>query len=365
MDKTPSIQTSTINTSQIYSFKILSQVNINTITGDPLNSVLKLKINPNIPTDFLIINSNFTMNYLKISPQNSQITLNGIYKEHNSRINDISFFHSNESPMKESFISGDNDGKILIWDSRSKNSSYNLSTHGKGSVLTLDTNNYYICAGYGNEISIWDIRTMKQFGKSSFAHSEPVTYVKFYDKFLLSSSDDYIINIFNLGNYDNNKKINKNILSQNNVEVTMNLGQSIFSVTPLEDNYLSAITSVNTFHVINLINCTSQYEFDAKNEKFNSDYILDNYYNVNKHEAELFCGSFNGFLSLYNFDLKEKNVIPKLSYIINTKIEQTFNSVGKFDDLTYITCTDHGLMYVLQKGNDNIKLDNDNLMKDY
>ena len=365
MDKIPNSNNLKVNTSQILNLKILSEVNINEITKDSSNSILKLKINPNIPTEFLIINSNFTMNYLKISPQNSLITLNGIYKEHKSRINDISFFHSNEVPMNESFISGDNEGKILIWDSRSKNSSYSLSTNGKGSVLTLDTNLYYIGAGYGNEISIWDIRTMKQFGKSSFAHSEPVTYVKFYDNFLLSSSDDYIINIFNLGNYDNKKIINKNILSQNNVEITMNLGQSIFSVNPLEDNYLSVITSVNTFHIVNLVNCTSQYEFDFKNEKLNCDYILDNYYNINKHEVELFCGSFNGFLSLYTLDLKNKNVIPKLNYCINTKIEQSFNSVGRFDDLTFITCSDNGLMYVLQKGNDVFQLDNDNLMKDY
>ena len=47
----------------------------------------------------------------------------------------------------------------------------------------------------------------------------------------------------------------------------MNLGQSIFSVNPLEENYLSVITSVNTFHIVNLVNCTSQYEFDFKNEK--------------------------------------------------------------------------------------------------
>ena len=47
-------------------FNILSSVNINEITKDPENSLLKLKINPNKQGELIIVNSNFTMNYLSL-----------------------------------------------------------------------------------------------------------------------------------------------------------------------------------------------------------------------------------------------------------------------------------------------------------
>ena len=47
-------------------FNILSSVNLNEITKDPDNSLLKLKINPNKQGEFIIVNSNFTMNYLSL-----------------------------------------------------------------------------------------------------------------------------------------------------------------------------------------------------------------------------------------------------------------------------------------------------------
>jgi hypothetical protein len=64
------------------------------------------------------------MYYLQINKENYNIQLIGEYKEHKERINDIAFFVSNSSPWKESFVSGDNEGLILIWNSGSKNSSY-------------------------------------------------------------------------------------------------------------------------------------------------------------------------------------------------------------------------------------------------
>ena len=142
-----------------YTFNTLSSVNINELTKDPDNSLLKLKINPNKQGEFIIVNSNFTMNYLSFNPQNISLSCNGFYTEHKSRINDISFFHSNQSPLNESFVSGDNDGTILLWDSRVKSSSYKLSTHGKGSVLSLDTNHKFFNFRLLTEISALDLKT--------------------------------------------------------------------------------------------------------------------------------------------------------------------------------------------------------------
>ena len=329
-----------------YTFNTLSSVNINEITKDPDNSLLKLKINPNKQGEFIIVNSNFTMNYLSFNPQNISLSCNGVYSEHKSRINDVSFFHSNQSPLSESFFSGDNDGTILLWDSRAKSSSYKLSTHGKGAVLSLDTNQNFLAAGYGTDISAWDLKTMKQIGKSSFAHSELVTCVKFFENYLISGGEDNIINIFDLckGN-EMNKKINKNILSAENIASTMNMGQSIYSVSTMKQNYISAITTVNTFFVIDLKSCVQTYEFDAKNDA--TDYILESYYDQKNDMIQLACGGFNGIICTINFNVGKPQ--PYIRALLNTGIEQTFNSIGRFNDDVFITCSDHGLLYLLQE----------------
>ena len=329
-----------------YTFNTLSSVNINEITKDPDNSLLKLKINPNKQGEFIIVNSNFTMNYLSFNPQNISLSCNGVYSEHKSRINDISFFHSNQSPLSESFVSGDNDGTILLWDSRAKSSSYKLTTHGKGAVLSLDTNQNFLAAGYGSEISAWDLKTMKQIGRSSFAHSELVNYVKFFENYLISGGEDNIINIFDINNANEmNKKINKNILTAENVVSTMNMGQSIFSVSTMKQNYISAITTVNTFFVIDLKSCVQTYEFDAKNKA--TDYILESYYDAKNDVIQLACGTYNGFICTINFSVEKPQ--PYIRALLNTGNGQTFNSIGRFNDDVFIACSDMGLLYLLQE----------------
>jgi hypothetical protein len=348
----------------IYQFNIINKVNINEVTKDDNNSILLIKINPNIQNEFIIVNSNFVMYYLQINIMNYNIQIIGEYKEHKERINDISFFVSNSSPWKESFVSGDNEGLILIWNSGSKNSSYKISTNGKGQVLTLDTKEFLLAAGYGNVISIWDTRKMKLIGKSSFGHSELVRCVKFYDIYLLTAGEDNIINIFNLKNTDiDSKEINKNLLNKDNIEATINLGQSVLNVFPIQTGYISAITTVNTFHVVSLENCTSQYEFDAKNEKLKINYILDSYFNQNTKNIELLVGSFEGRICLIDIFIDNKgNGKYNVKYILDTNIEQMFNSAGRFNEKLYIFVSDKGLIYLLSTESQN-KIENENKNK--
>ena len=327
-------------------FNILSSVNLNEITKDPDNSLLKLKINPNKQGEFVIVNSNFTMNYLSFNPQNISLSCNGVYNEHKSRINDISFFHSNQSPLSESFVSGDNEGNILLWDSRAKSSSYKLSTNGKGGILSLDTNEHFLAAGYGTEIAAWDLKTMKRIGKNSEMHSEFVTCVKFFENYLISGGEDNIINIFDINNEKElNKKMNKNILDSDYAVSMMNMGQSIYSVSTIKPNYISAITTVNTFFIINLKSCVQTYEFDSKN--IITDYILDSYYDNKKDLIQLACGNYNGIISTINFNVEKPE--PYVEALVDTGIEQTFNSIGKFNEGVFITCSDKGLLYLIQE----------------
>ena len=346
MGEPENINTQKIKVNPQNTFNILSSVNLNEITKDPDNSLLKLKINPNKQGEFIIVNSNFTMNYLSFNPQNISLSCNGIYSEHKSRINDISFFHSNQSPLSESFVSGDNDGNILLWDSRAKSSSYKLSTNGKGGIFSLDTNENYLAAGYGNEIAAWDLKTMKRIGKNSEMHSELVTCVKFFENYLISSGEDNIINIFDINNGNElNKKINKNILDSDYSVSMMNMGQSIFNVSTIKTNYISAITTINTFFVIELKSCIPTYEFDSKN--IITDYVLDSYYNSKNDLIQLACGNFNGIICTINFNIEKPE--PYVEALIDTGLEQTFNSVGKFNEGVFIACSDKGLLYLIQE----------------
>ena len=346
MGEPENINTQKIKVNPQNTFNILSSVNLNEITKDPDNSLLKLKINPNKQGEFIIVNSNFTMNYLSFNPQNISLSCNGIYSEHKSRINDISFFHSNQSPLSESFVSGDNDGNILLWDSRAKSSSYKLSTNGKGGIFSLDTNENYLAAGYGNEIAAWDLKTMKRIGKNSEMHSELVTCVKFFENYLISSGEDNIINIFDINNGNElNKKINKNILDSDYSVSMMNMGQSIFNVSTIKPNYISAITTINTFFVIELKSCIPTYEFDSKN--IITDYVLDSYYNSKNDLIQLACGNFNGIICTINFNIEKPE--PYVEALIDTGLEQTFNSVGKFNEGVFIACSDKGLLYLIQE----------------
>ena len=346
MDEPENINTQKIKVNPQNTFNILSSVNLNEITKDPDNSLLKLKINPNKQGEFIIVNSNFTMNYLSFNPQNISLSCNGVYSEHKSRINDISFFHSNQSPLSESFVSGDNDGNILLWDSRAKSSSYKLSTNGKGGIFSLDTNENYLAAGYGNEIAAWDLKTMKRIGKNSEMHSELVTCVKFFENYLISSGEDNIINIFDINNGNElNKKINKNILDSDYSVSMMNMGQSIFNVSTIKPNYISAITTINTFFVIELKSCIPTYEFDSKN--IITDYVLDSYYNSKNDLIQLACGNFNGIICTINFNIEKPE--PYVEALIDTGLEQTFNSVGKFNEGVFIACSDKGLLYLIQE----------------
>ena len=286
------------------------------------------------------------MNYLSFNPQNVSLSCNGVYSEHKSRINDISFFHSNQSPLSESFVSGDNEGNILLWDSRAKSSSYKLSTNGKGGILSLDTNENFLAAGYGTEIAAWDLKTMKRIGKNSEMHSEFVTCVKFFENYLISGGEDNIINIFDINNEKElNKKMNKNILDSDYAVSMMNMGQSIYSVSTVKPNYISAITSVNTFFIINLKSCVQTYEFDSKN--IITDYILDSYYDNKNDLIQLACGNYNGIISTINFNVEKPE--PYVEALIDTGIEQTFNSIGKFNEGVFIACSDKGLLYLIQE----------------
>ena len=339
-----------VDKSKLNSFRVISSGNINEMTKQPDNSILKIKMNPNINEDFIVINSNFSIDYFSLNTQNAQLACKGIFNEHKSRINDATFLRGNNSPFNEAFITGDDGGNILIWDCRVKSSSLSLKTEDNSPVYSLDATPDFFCCGYGNEICMYDLKTMRIVGKSSFAHSEPITSVKFYDNYLISSGEDNIISIFNLSECMADMKQNKNIIDQERVELIMNTGQSIDKVNEVKPNVLGAITSVNTFQLLDLNTCSSFYEFEAKNEATN--YVLDSFYDKKYDEISLLCGNFNGCLFDVRLSLgNTEKIKPVLFSCFESNLEQTFNTMGRYvcERDAYLFCSDVGMIYLMEE----------------
>ena len=62
---------------------------------------------------------------------------------------------------------------------------------------------------------------------------------------------------------------------------------------------------------------------------------------------QLACGGFNGIICTINFNVGKPE--PYIRALLNRGIEQTFNSIGRFNDDVFITCSDKGLLYLLQE----------------
>ena len=240
--------------------------NINQITNESDNSLLKVKINPNLPNEFALINSNFCVNYLVLD--NDGAFNLGTFKEHTERINDVAFFKNNSSPFDKAFVSGSSDGSIKLWDSRTPTSVKTIKTNGI-KVFCLETSNDKLIAGFGREIGIWDLKMMKNICRYKSAHSEDVVCMKTQGDNLLTGGEDGIINHFDI----------KNGLNVDSVISTLNLGQPLSFVDFLdtEINLIQACTSVYSFDVCSFNKGISQYSFDSKSDFYNTDYCLESF----------------------------------------------------------------------------------------
>ena len=92
-------------------------------------SLLLIKINPHIPTDFVIVDSYFCIHYFSI--KDTEIYKITTFKEHKQRINDICFLKHTEDIFNTAFFSASSDGSIKLWDTKSI-----------GSVNTIKCNIY-------------------------------------------------------------------------------------------------------------------------------------------------------------------------------------------------------------------------------
>lgn len=268
---------------------IKKSYNINEITNQKENSLLKVKINPNFQNEFALINSNFNVNYLVL---NNDGAFNvGSFQEHQERINDLAFFKSENPLFSKAFVSAGNDGLIKIWDSRSPNSVKTLKTNGI-KVFCLETSEDKLIAGFGREIGIWDLKTMKNICRYRSAHSEDVTCLKLKNKTqLLSGGEDGIINHINL----------EQGLNIDSIVATLNVGQPLASVDFLDENYnlVQANTTIYTMEICSFEKGSSQFSYNSQSDLYNTQYSLDAFLVENNNSLR------NGNSSINQNNLKE------------------------------------------------------------
>jgi WD40 repeat protein len=240
-------------------YKIKSSFDINQITkNENPHALLKVKINDNIPNEMALINSNFVIHSMTLREE-SLYHLSSTKQEHKERINDVCFFKNSNAPFDKAFISGSSDATIKIWDSRTAESIKTIASSSNKKVFSLDTNKDMLVAGMEREIGVWDLKMMKQLHKVKFAHSEDVTFIKVKENIIISGGEDGIINVFDI----------QNGFDMDSVLSTGNLGQPVTSIGLIDEeiNFLQSISTVQTYHILNMNTGATYFEFDAKNVK--------------------------------------------------------------------------------------------------
>ena len=172
-------------------------------------------------------------------------------------------------------------------------------------MLSLDVKEDILAIGCDNLIILYSLKLMKSVSFCDFAHSNLVTNVRFKSNstekisqqkdvnghYLLSGGEDGIINLFTV----------EQGLGEDSVVNTVNPNQSLSNIGFLDENmkFIDFTTCVQTYCVYSFDNYLPYFEFDAKSvrntykikEVFNTDYIIDRYYDASKQIVELYCGN--------------------------------------------------------------------------
>ncbi len=322
-------------------FKIHSSYDINQLTkNESPQSLLKVKVNPNTNNELAIIGSNFKV--LSMSIRNDSLFhQTSTLIEHKSRINDISYFKNTNEPFNTAFVSCSNDGTIKIWDSRTEASIKTIIASKGKKVFTVDTSNNLLAAGMEREIGIYDLKMMKPIYKAKFGHSEDVTYIKIKDSFVISGGEDSVVNVFDISNG----------FDMNSVLATSTVNQPVTMLNTVDDefNYLQVISTVQTYHILNMFTGVSNFDFDAKSDSYKTDYMLESYYEKDLNLVRLFCGNFYGDIVQLSVNVDNKEV--KCESVIKTGVVQCFNHMDRMLALPncYVTVSDEGYLYFIDQ----------------
>lgn len=75
-------------------------------------------------------------------------------------------------------------------------------------------------------------------------------------------------------------------------EVTLNANQPVARCNFLDDGnrFVDVITTVNTYHILNE-NSSEVFAFNAVNDIYKSEFIINSFYNSKENCVELYCGN--------------------------------------------------------------------------
>jgi len=185
---------------------------------------------------------------------------------------------------------------------------------------------------------------MKHLTNCKFAHSETCSSLKIKGNILLSGGEDNIINAFD---------VSQNTLTMDNVLATINSGQAVSQIDFFDNEleYAQVVTTVFTYMIMNMQTGAKSFEFDAKNEAINTEYILDAFYSNETKEIDVVCGNNFGGIVALTLNVEGNTVNSKtVSYsTVKSEFNQTFNSSEKINDNCFVVVSDNGYIYLLEK----------------
>lgn len=108
-------------------YKVSSCTSLNNDNSN--DSVLFLDVNKSFTNQLLAVKSNYEIRYLSVN--NTGITDQISYLEHEGRINDTAYLKNPEQneDQKHAFFSVSDDGMIKLWDIRAKNSVHTIKSN--------------------------------------------------------------------------------------------------------------------------------------------------------------------------------------------------------------------------------------------
>ncbi|XP_035216982.1 WD repeat-containing protein 89-like isoform X2 [Stegodyphus dumicola] len=253
-------------------------------------------------------------------------------KGHQKTITDIKFSHEDPHMLFSSSL----DGRIFIWDTRSKNDPVQTFYDDTDTILKplscfdFNLNENYVCAGTelvreDAFLIFWDRRTSKNLGGYWNCHFDDITQVQFHPTHntgMASSSVDGLINVFDL----------MGCSEEDALLSTLNIGSSVIRFSWCKEN-LCCTTGNEEFQLWS-VNEPSPYLSATRDElsqlsQYKADYLIDSF--MVENSLYVASGSNQGVVYLYSAETKKLQLSCELQNGHSDVVRSIFYSEkGKF-----------------------------------
>lgn len=100
----------------------------------------------------------------------------------------------------------------------------------------------------------------------------------------MTGSEDNLINIYNINKEDKFQEVFP--------EVTLNTNQPVSKCNFLDEsiNFIDVVTSINSYHILDQ-NSREVFCYNAMNDIYKSEFIIESFFSPKDNFVELFCGN--------------------------------------------------------------------------